>query len=252
MSEASSPTRVQRWERYAEWPLTITAVVFLAAYAIPIAAEVPPSVASLCETVVWVAWALFAFDYGVRLAIADRRWQFIKSNLLDLAVVALPLLRPLRLIRLLALLSILHRTGTQELRGKVATYTAGAAVLLIVVGALAITDAERGQPGASIGNLGDGFWWALTTMTSVGYGDLYPTTDTGRAVGAGLMIGGVALLGVVTATLASWLVQRVTEQNESQEAATRAQVDQLTEQIELLRNELRARETQPHEPAQET
>ncbi len=73
-------------------------------------------------------------------------------NLLDLAVVALPLLRPLRLVRLLALLSILNRTGARQLHGRVITYTAGATVLLIVMGALAITDAERGQPGSSIGN----------------------------------------------------------------------------------------------------
>lgn len=232
--------RVTRWEKRTEWPLTVVAVIFLLAYALPIAKpDLPRWVVDGCELVVWAAWAIFALDYAVRFVIAERRWLFVRSNLLDLAVVALPLLRPLRLVRLLALLSILHRTGTQELRGRVAVYAGGATALLITVGALAITDAERGQPEASIRTLGDGFWWALTTMTTVGYGDTAPVTVAGRYVAAGLMVGGVALLGVVTATIASWLVQRVAEATEAEEAATRSQVERLALEVAELRAALR-------------
>ncbi len=223
-----------------EWPLTVTALVFLVAYAFPIAVpDLPRTVADGCELVVWAAWAVFAADYVIRFGMAPLKWSFVKSNLLDLAVVALPLLRPLRLVRLLALLSILHRTGTQELRGKVVVYTVGATLLLVTVGALAITEAERGEPGATITSLGDGFWWALSTITTVGYGDAYPVTVTGRAVAAGLMVGGIALLGVVTATIASWLVQRVSEVTETEEAATRTQVELLAREVAALRAELR-------------
>lgn len=219
-----------------EWPLTVTALVFLIAYAIPIVVPgSPPWVEDACEDVVWAVWAVFAADYVIRLGIAPDHWRFVKSHLLDLAVVVLPLLRPLRLVRLLALLSILNRVGTRELRGKVVLYTVGASVLLVTVGALAITKAERGEPGANITTLGDGFWWALTTMTTVGYGDRYPVTDTGRFVAAALMVAGVALLGVVTAAIASWLVERVTEAAEIDEAATRTQVDRLAEEVAALR-----------------
>ncbi len=212
------------------------ALAFLAAYALPIAVPtIPEWTAQACETVIWVAWALFAIDYVTRLSLSDRRWSFVKSNPLDLAVVLLPLLRPLRLVRLLALVSILHRTGSRELRGRVALYTAGGATLLITVGALAITDAERYEPGANITTLGDGFWWALTTMTTVGYGDRFPVTPVGRLVAAALMVSGIALLGVVTATIASWLVERVSENAEVEEAATRAQVERLTAEVAALR-----------------
>ncbi len=228
--------RLQRWEKITEWPLTAVALVFLAAYAIPIAMpESPIWVAALCENLVWATWALFAADYVVRLVLSPHKWTFIASNLLDLAVVALPLLRPLRLVRLLALLSILNRTSTQQLRGRVVTYTAGATVLLLVVGALAITDAERGQPGANITTLGDGFWWAVTTMATVGYGDRYPVTPTGRFIAVALMVCGIALLGVVTATIASWLVQRVSEVTQREESATRSQVEKLQDEVRELR-----------------
>lgn len=228
-----------RWVRVTEWPLTATALIFLVAYAVPIAfPEIPTQVIQGCSIVTWLAWAIFAVDYMVRLALAGDKWAFIKGNLLDLAVVALPLLRPLRLVRVLALLSILNRTGTRELRGKVVLYTAGATILLITVGALAITEAERGAPGALITSLGDGFWWALATITTVGYGDLFPVTTTGRFVAAGLMVGGVALLGIVTATIASWLVERVAEATEAEESATRSQVEKLTAEVAALREEL--------------
>lgn len=233
-------TRVQSWERVAEWPLTGTAVIFLLAYALPIVnPAVDDLVRGVCEVTVWIAWAIFALDYAMRLWLAERRWQFVKHNALDLAVVVLPLLRPLRLIRLVALLSILNRTGSQRLRGRVVSYAVGGTVLLVLIGALAVTEAEAGQPDAHIRTFSDGLWWALTTITTVGYGDLYPITSTGRFVAAALMLAGIALLGVVTATIASWLVEKVAEAQETEQAATRAQVEQLRAEVLQLRDEIR-------------
>lgn len=228
--------RVTRWERSAEWPLAIAALIFLAAYAAPIIApDLPTSIDASCEVATWAVWGVFAADYMARLAIASDRWRFVKVNALDLAVVILPILRPLRLVRLLALVSIFQRAGSTALRGKVAIYAGGGAVLLVIVGALAVTDAERGADGANVANVGDGLWWALTTVTTVGYGDRFPVTSTGRLIAAVLMVGGVALLGVITATIASWLVERVSEVTEQQQAATRQQVDLLANEVRALR-----------------
>ena len=73
-------------------------------------------------------------------------------------------------------------------------------------------DAEQRDPSANITSFGDALWWACATMTTVGYGDHYPVTGGGRAVGVGLMIAGIALLGAVTATLASWFISSVAEE----------------------------------------
>jgi voltage-gated potassium channel len=96
-----------------------------------------------------------------------------------------------------------------------------------------------------IASFGDAVWWAVTTVTTVGYGDLAPVTAMGRVVAVALMIGGITLVGTVTATLASWIVQRVAEEDTAHEAATRAQIDELREEIRRLSNLL----TEDREPA---
>ena len=103
-------------------------------------------------------------------------------------------------------------------------------------------DNERGAKGANITNQPDALWWAATTVTTAGYGDRYPATGTGTGtlMGAALMLCGIALLGVVTATLASWLVQQVAEVEEASQAATRRDVEALTAQVAALRADLAA------------
>jgi voltage-gated potassium channel len=208
-TRTTSSTR--RWEKVTEWPMVVVAVIFLVAYAAPIIyPEMASGVVSLCEALVWASWSLFAVEYAARLALAENRRAFMRTHLLDLAIVTLPLLRPLRLLRLLVLLELAHlRAAT--FRTKVGTYVAGGAALLVLVGGLAITDAERGQPGAVINSVGDGWWWAFVTVTTVGYGDHYPVTTTGRLVAVGLMLAGIAVLGSVTGMFASWIVEQVRE-----------------------------------------
>ena len=155
---------------------------------------------------------------------------------------ALPFFRPLRLLRLVTLLSVLHRTVGETLRGRVVTYVAGSAALLVFVGALAVLDVEQSAPDAKILTFGDAVWWAITTITTVGYGDMYPVTPIGRMVAAALMMSGIAVLGVVTASIASWLVQRVEESAEaaaeSAEEPVRAELAELCPEIAALRREI--------------
>ncbi len=150
---------------------------------------------------------------------------------IDLAVVLLPLLRPLRLLRLITLLAVLNRKAGGSLRGRVSVYVGGAAVMTMFVAALAVLDAERPSPDANIAGFGDALWWAATTVTTVGYGDQYPVTNQGRVVAVGLMLAGIALIGVITATFASWLIERVQEIEETSRTATRRDVQALSQQI---------------------
>lgn len=236
-------SRRQQWEGRADGPLTIVALLFLAAYATPI---LRPDLISpwptVCHFAAWAAWALFAVDYAARLALSRSRAAFVRGNLLDLAVVVLPVLRPLRLLRLVTLLSVLHRYAGGSLRGRVAVYVAGATSLVLFIAALAVLEAERGAKGATITTFGDALWWAMTTVTTVGYGDRYPITTEGRFIAGGLMLAGIALLGIVTASFASWLLDKVREVEEHAQAATRTDVASLAAEVRALREELAARD----------
>ncbi|MBC7442223.1 MAG: hypothetical protein H7311_06845 [Ramlibacter sp.] len=95
------------------------------------------------------------------------------------------------------------------MRPRVGIYLVGASSLLIWMGSLAVLDAERPAPGANITTIGDSVWWAFVTVSTVGYGDYFPVTGPGWLVAVGLMLGGVTLVGVITATLASWIIDRI-------------------------------------------
>lgn len=226
--------RLDTWERFTDWPLLILAVLFLGAYAWEVIGNLQGRAASVTELIMNVVWAAFVADYVVRLFLAKPRFKWFITHLFDLLIVALPILRPLRLLRLVTFVKVLGRKAGSTFRGKIALYSVASTALLIFVAALAVLDAEHGVSDALITSFPQAIWWAFETITTVGYGDLYPISVTGRVVALCLMTGGVALIGVVTATLASWVVDVVNEKNEQDRAATSAEINELKQQISEL------------------
>ncbi len=136
-------------------------------------------------------------------------------------------------------LNVLSRRGQAFARGRDVSYVLVAVAVVGLVAALAVLDAERLAPGANITSIGDALWWVATTITTVGYGDQFPVTYAGRLVGLGLMVTGIALLGVITAALASWFVEKVAEAAQSAEQRTESEVLDLASEVAALRQELR-------------
>jgi voltage-gated potassium channel len=229
-------SRLDRYERRTEWPLAAVAIAFLGLYSVQVLAQPRGLTARAVEVALWGLYCIFVADYAARLCLAEPRGRWFFRHLHDLALVLLPFMRPLRLLSLAVVIDVLQRAVGHTIRGKVIVYTICGAVVLIYAGSLAILQVERYQPGAKITSFGDAVWWAITTVTTVGYGDLSPVTTMGRVVAVALMIGGITLVGVVTASLASWIVQRVAEEDTANEAATRAQIEELRVEIRRLSN----------------
>jgi voltage-gated potassium channel len=238
MTTSASGNQLARLEHAGRFYLTVLSVLFLAAYATPILwPELDAGWRQLCHTANLVIWALFAADYLIRLAVAPHRFGFIRSHWFDLVVLTVPVVRPLRALRLIFALKILHQHTERWTRGRLAVYVAATTVLLIAVAALAVLDAERGQPDSSIHTYPDALWWAVVTITTVGYGDFSPATTEGRLVAVTMMIGGIGLLGFVTGSVTSWIVDRIAAGDKAAQA-TRQDVASLLEEIRRLRSEV--------------
>ncbi|GAA1976276.1 potassium channel family protein [Microbacterium pumilum] len=215
----------ERWFQLTYWPLLVASLVFIVAYSWQVIADLQGTAESIARGLIFATWIVFIIDYLVRLWLSSPRGRWFRHHIFDLLVVVLPPLKPLRLLQAFTRISSKRTSQGTALRSRISVYGAGAALILIWVAALAVLDAERGAPGANIETFGDAVWWAFVTITTVGYGDYYPVTPGGRTVAVGLMAGGVAVVGVVTATFASWVLEKAAARSsDDDEPATRGQV----------------------------
>jgi voltage-gated potassium channel len=233
-------TNLQRWERRSEWPLAAAALLFLGLFSVQVLVQPHGREAYVLWAASWIIWGVFILDYVVRLCLAADRSRWFFRHLLDFAIVALPLFRPLRLLRLVVLIEVLQKAVGDAFR-RIVVYTVSGVLLLIYTASLAVFEKERYLHGATINSFGKAMWWSITTVTTVGYGDVYPVTNAGRVIAVLLMIGGISLVGVVTASLASWIIQRVAEEESLSQAATVAHIEDLRSEIRELTQELRGR-----------
>lgn len=199
-------SRLERYEHVTSIPLAVGAGLFLVVYAVPVVwPGVDATVATVCRVTNVALWIVFAGDLAARATLSGRPAHYLRAHLLDALVVVVPMFRPLRLLLLLtAARGLFRRGGLARGAGAVAV----SAAVVVVVAAVAELQAERGAPGANITSFGDSLWWAVATVTTVGYGDVYPVTLVGRLIATALMVVGISLVGVVTAAVAAWFVRQ--------------------------------------------
>jgi voltage-gated potassium channel len=208
MHVRNGPDRELRWERHMELPLLVGSLVFLGCYAVLVLApDTRPAWRGLALAGVLLMWAVFLVDYVVRLVLSGLGTHFPRKHWLDTVVLVLPLLRPLRIVTTYTTIQRRRNRPQFSLYGRVMAYAGLSALLLGFAAALAVYQQERGAPGATIRTFGDSVWWAASAITTVGYGDVTPVTPWGRVFAVGLMGCGLALLGAVTGSFSSWLIQ---------------------------------------------
>ena len=156
----------------------------------------------------YALWILFALDLAFRFTLASRKRLFLRRNWLDTLTVVIPQFRALRALRAFTPHGVLSRgPGNSVITGGAATTAGLAAIIIVWVGSLMVLNAERGAQNAEITNIGDAVWWAIQTVTTVGYGDVIPVTWVGQFIAVLIMLVGISVLGAVTATLSASLVK---------------------------------------------
>jgi voltage-gated potassium channel len=163
----------------------------------------------------WVVWLTFAVGLGWTVLLANARWRWLRGRPLDIAIVVLtPPFAPaallgLRLARLLRLLRLIRLVRTASLTRKTFSLD-GVKWAAALVGLVALGGAAAFS-GAEHRSTSQGLWWAATTMTTVGYGDVYPTTGLGRVIAVGVMLVGIGFVAFLTAAVAQRFVAQIEE-----------------------------------------
>jgi voltage-gated potassium channel len=200
--------------------MLVLSLVFIPLLVIPWLVDLSPGVETTFFTLDWFIWAAFAVEYGVRLYLAPSKSGFVRGNIVDLLLVVIPFLRPIRVMRSARALRLLRAARLAVLLGRAAHAVGrvltrhglhyGLLVALIVTVAAAglVFEFERGAPDANISSFPDALWWAVTTVTTVGYGDRFPTSTPGRGVAVVLMLIGIGLFGLLAASLAAFFVEQ--------------------------------------------
>ena len=194
--------------KFWENSLTVLALVYLAAFSYPaFVTEISITTQNRLEIVQWSTWALFALDLFIGIWASSNKKSYLKSHPLEILSVALPFLRPLRLLRVITFGALVIQKVAVGKHLAITFKVFLFSILIAYIAAVQITITERDVPTSNIKSFGDGLWWAVTTVTTVGYGDKFPTTSMGRVLAVGLMLVGISLMGVITASVAAWFVK---------------------------------------------
>jgi voltage-gated potassium channel len=205
----------------------------------------------------WIIWSLFVFDFAVDLRFSGDRRHRVRTHLLDLTIVvlsfpllpaALALTRLVRLVRAFRVVRLVRIAGVTlravpALKATLARheliYVASVSGLLILAGGSLMTVIE---PETVKGNLQNAIWWAVVTASTVGYGDISPTTPVGRLVAIFMMLAGIGLISTLSASIAAYFVD---QGSESALREIQERLERIETALKVQRSERPSKEDQP-------
>ena len=187
-------------------------------------------------------WGFFVLESTLLTALVSHRLRYLRDNWLNLVIILLgiPLLMGvathlgmLRLLRVLIVLALVGRRIRNLLPRNQLGTTLLASLIVILMAGVMITAIDPG-----ISSLEDGIWWAWVTVTTVGYGDVVPTSTAGRMFGGLIILFGIGLFSMITASLAAFFISRQEEEMLDEERETLLRLAQLDDRLYRLEERL--------------
>ncbi|MCY9805601.1 ion channel [Vibrio scophthalmi] len=196
----------------------------------------------------FIICSIFILQLSIDLIRATDRVQFLKRHWIDF-LASLPMIEPLRFARLFHILRVVlvirsSRSVVKQLLSNRKETTIASILLLLVIlltlGSSMMLFLEGHSPDANIKTGGDALWWALVTISTVGYGDHYPVSDAGKILASGVILCGVGLFGMISGLITSMITSPTrmqalkAEQKEQQMIALLEQQQTILTRLEKL------------------
>lgn len=212
----------------------------------------PKDISDILQYIDNIICIFFLGDFFYRALIGTGRIKYLKWGWIDF-ISSIPMFDAFRIGRLFRVFRILRLLrGVRSVRKVTSiifksrargTFISATTIAFVLVtfGVIAILNFEN-TPSANIKNAADAIWWALTTVTTVGYGDKFPVTLEGRIISVILMFVGIGTFGVFTGYIASWFVEEETLKLEEEtlkfEEETNAKLDTIMQKLEVIEEKI--------------
>jgi voltage-gated potassium channel len=220
---------VDRIERVTRFPMALLGIAWLVIGIVIITTDVNGSASIFLVGTLFVLWAILLVEYVVRLVVTPDRRGYLKRRWVEPATVVVPPFQGWHLVGI-EKMGLLFQEGTLRVEAVLKHHSLFrvliAATATLFLGAWLVLLFEENAKASNIHTYPDALWWAIVTVTTVGYGDRFPVSPGGRAVAVVLMLVGIGLIGVLTATVASVFIKEHTDDNKEELKKSHADLGQ--------------------------
>jgi voltage-gated potassium channel len=207
---------VEDIERITKYPMALLGIAWLVIAIVIGTTNVTGTAPAVLVGTLFVLWVILLAEYLIRLVVSPDRRGYLRRRWVEPVTVVVPPLQGWHVIGIEKMSLLLHEGGLRVsavLKHHSLFRVLIAAAGTLFIGAWLVLLFEKNAAGSNIHSYPNALWWAIVTVTTVGYGDRFPTTEGGRAVAVVLMLVGIGLIGVLTATVASVFVKEHTDAN---------------------------------------